>query len=56
MNIQRWKQRNKVVFEEEKQNIQIWKMNMMTNLWGWAKLESGNEVGTFVHFIDWFGK
>lgn len=48
-----WKQRNYIAFEEEKMNVQEWKLNLLTSMWSWAKLVSKEDLSTFVQFTDW---
>ena len=50
-----WKERNKIIFNNEDLLIQRMKNSFVCNLWSWAK--SCLDVGPFslINFVDWLG-
>ena len=50
-----WRERNRVVFDNEVFNAQRIKSNFLRNLWNWANLYSVVNTNSFVDFLAWLG-
>ena len=50
-----WRERNRVVFENEVSSSQRTKATFLSNLWSWANLYTVDNTNSVVDFLSWMG-
>ena len=50
-----WKERNRAAFENKIPSVQRLKSIFVCTLWSWAKLNSNDNLDSFVDFFTWLG-